>query len=115
MEILARLDHLTDELGGNSFGEATFSLQPRIDLTLWRELQNQIERVVVFVVVEELHDVLVVELVHDFDLKLDLLDQVVLNNLCLVDHLDRIDILRCLMAHFVNFSEATDANVGVGE
>lgn len=111
VEILAGLDHLTDELGGNSFGESTFPLESRVDLALGCEFQDQIERVVVFIMVEELHDVLVIKLVHDLDLKFDLLDEVVLDNLGLVDDLDRVDVLGCLVAHFVHLAEAANADV----
>ena len=65
--------------------------------------------------VVQLNDVGVVELVHDFDFELDLLHKLVLDNLCLVYHLDRIDFLRNLVPHFVNFSKATNTNVRVGQ
>ena len=63
----------------------------------------------------KLYDVLVVELVHDFYLKLDLLDQVVLDNLRFVNDLDSIDVLGNFVADFVHFSEATDTDVGISE
>ena len=65
--------------------------------------------------VVQLHDVGVVELVHNFDFELDLLHKLVLNDLCFVYHFDRIDFLRNLVPHFVYFSKATDTNVGVGK
>ena len=37
------------------------------------------------------------------------------NNLRLIDDFDSVDVLTCLMAHFVNFSESADANVRIGE
>ena len=61
--------------------------------------------------VEQLNHVLVVQLVHDLNLKLDLLNQVVLNDLSLVDDLDSVDIFRLLVAHFIHLSEATYADV----
>ena len=61
--------------------------------------------------IEELDDVFVVELVHDLDLKFDLLDQVMFDNFSLVDDLDSIDVLASLMSHFVHFTEAANSNI----
>lgn len=115
MQILDSLYDLSDELGCHSLRESTLALEPGVDLSLGSELENQIEGVVVLVVIKQLHDVLVVELVHDLDFELDLLDQVVLDNLGLVDDLDSVNVLGQLVAHFVNFTEATDADVRVGQ
>ena len=79
------------------------------------KLKDEVEGVIVFVVVVQLDYVLVVELVHDLYFKLDLLDQVMLNNLCLVDHFDGIDILRLFVAHFVDFTESTHTDIGVSK
>ena len=63
--------------------------------------------------VVQLDDVLIVQLVHDLDLKLDLLDQVMLNNFGLVDNFDGVDVLGVLMAHFVYFTKAANTDVRV--
>ena len=65
--------------------------------------------------IEEFDYILVIQFIHDLDFKLDLIDKVVLYDLGLVDHLDRIDVLTCLMTNFVNLSEATDADIGIGQ
>ena len=111
MQILDSLNDFSDELGSDSLGESALTLESGVNLALGGKLQDEIERVVILVVVKELHDVLVVKLVHDLDLELNLLDEVVLDNLGLVDDLDGVNILGHLVAHFVNFSKATDADV----
>ena len=102
-------------MSSDALGEAALPLQPRVDLAFWGELKDQIERVVVFVMIVQLHDVLVVQLVHDFNFKLDLFDQVMFDDLRLIDHLDGVNIFGTLMSHLVHFSETTDANIGVGK
>ena len=68
VEVLDGGNDLAKILGGYSLRESSFSLQHGVDLALRCELEYEIERVIVFVVVVKLDDVLVVELVHDFDL-----------------------------------------------
>ena len=115
MQVLDRFDNFSNKLCGDSLGESTLSLQSRVDLPLRSEFKDQVERIIVLVMVEELDYILVVQFIHDLDFKLDLLDKVVLYDLCLVDHLDRIDVLTCLMTNFVNLSEATDADIRVSK
>ena len=111
MQILDSLDDFPDKLRRNAFGEATLALQPRVDLPLRSELKDQVERIVVLVMIEQLDYILVVQFIHDLDFKFDLLDKVVLYDLSLVDDLDSVDVLTRLMSDFVNLSEASDANV----
>jgi len=59
--------------------------------------------------------VIVIELVHNFDLQFDLLDQVVLQDFLLVDDLDCEHVFALLVPDLVHLAESTDANVGVGE
>ena len=111
MQVLDSLYDLTNELSRDSFREPTFSFEAGVDLALRRELQNQVEGVVIFVVIEQLDNVLIVELVHDLDFELNLLNKVVLNDLCLVYNFDSINVLRLLMAHFINFTKPTNSYV----
>jgi len=60
VQILDSLNDFSDELRGNALRESTLSLQAGVDLATGRELQNQIEGVIVFVVIVEFNDVLVI-------------------------------------------------------
>jgi len=115
VQVHTRRNHFAKILRGNSLRESSLSLQQTVDLAFGRELKDEVEGLVVFVMVVKLHNVLLVKLVHDLDLQLDLLNQVVLNDLRLVDDFDGVDILGYFVSHLVNFAEAADTDVGVGE
>ena len=115
MQILDCLDDLPDKLRCDALRKTTLALQPRVDLPLWSEFKDQVERIIVLVMIEQLHYILVIQFIHDLDFKFDLLDKVVLYDLCLVNDLDSVDVLTSLMSDFVNLSESTDTNVGIGE
>ena len=102
-------------LSCNLFTKSALFLKHRVDLSLGTILQYQVKIIVILVVVVQLKDMVMVQLVHDLDLQLDLLNQVVLKNLFLVDDLDGEDVLGYLMSYFVDLAEATDSDVGVGE
>ena len=111
MQILDCLDDLPDKLRCDALRKTALALQPRVDLPLWSEFKDQVERIIVLVMIEQLHYILVIQFIHDLDFKFDLLDKVVLYDLCLVNDLDSVDVLTSLMSDFVNLSESTDTNV----
>lgn len=111
MQVLDSLNNLSDELCGNTLGKTTLALQTRVDLAFRGKFKDQVERIVVLIVIEKLDDVFVVQLVHNLDLKFDLLDKVMLNNFSLVDDFDSVDVLTSLMSHLVHFAEAANSNV----
>ena len=111
MQILDCFDDFPDKLRRNAFGEATLALQPRVDLPLWSKFKDQVERIIVLVMIEQLDYILVIQFIHDLDFKFDLLNKVVLYDFSLVDDFDSVDVLTRLMSDFVNLSEAADANV----
>ena len=115
VQILHCLDNFSNELSGNTLREAALSFEASVDLAAGSEFQDEVEGVIIFIVIVKLYDILVVELVHDFDLKLDLLNQVVLDDLRFVNDLDSIDVFGNFVADFVHFSEAADTDVGIGE
>ena len=61
--------------------------------------------------VVQLHNMLMVEVVHDLDFKFYLLHQVMFNNLGLVDDFDSEDVLGKFVPYLVNFSKATYTDV----
>jgi len=73
VKILASRYNFPQVLGTHALTKSTFLLQQRIDLALRCVFQYQIEAFIIFVVVIEFHYVGVVQLVHNFNLKLDLL------------------------------------------
>jgi len=102
-------------LSGHLFAKPALLLEHGVNLPLGTVLQYEVKVVVVLVVVVQLENVVVVQLVHDLDLQLDLLHQIVLKDLLFIDNLDCINILRDFMSYFINFTKATDANVAVGK
>ena len=64
--------------------------------------------------VVELDNVFIVQLVHDFDLKFDLLNEIVLYDLGFVYDFDSINVLGLLVTHFVNLTESADTDVRIG-
>jgi len=73
VKILASRDNFSQVLGTHAFTKSPFLLQQGVDLPLRCVFQYQIEALVVFVVVIEFHYVGMVQLVHNFNLELDLL------------------------------------------
>ena len=88
MQVLASRYDLSQVLCSLLLIQTAFLLKYGIELPLRAVLKNQIEVVVIFIVIVELHDILMIQIVHDLDFELDLLHQVMLNNLDLVDNLD---------------------------
>ena len=60
VQILDRLDDLANKLRRDTLRESSFTLQSSVDLAFGSELKDEVERVVVFVVVVQLDNVLVV-------------------------------------------------------
>lgn len=60
-------------------------------------------------------DIRVVKLVHNFNLELDLLHKVVLNDFLFADNLDCIRVLAHFVAHFIHFAKSTYTDVAVCE
>ena len=60
-------------------------------------------------------DIRVVELVHNFDFKFDLLNKVVLNDFLFTDNFDCIRVLAYFVAHFIHFSKTAYTDVAVCE
>ena len=92
MEIQTSTDHLSQVLSSQSLVQLDLSLEHGIELSLRTVLQNEIEVFVILIMVVQLHNVFVIQIVHNLHLQLNLLHQVVLNDLRLVDHLDSEDI-----------------------
>ncbi len=111
MQILDSLDNFSDELGGNSFIESALALQSRVNLTFRGKFKDQVERIVIFVMIVKFDNIPILQLVHDFDLQFDLLNQVMLYDLGFVDDFDGIDVFRDFVAHFVNFAKAANADI----
>lgn len=61
----------------------------------------------------QLQDVIVIQLIHDFDLQFDLLYEIVLEYLLLVNYLDGKYILGNLVPNFVDLSKPTYSNVRI--
>lgn len=62
----------------------------------------------------KLHDVLVIEIVHDLNFQLNLFDKIVLNNLSLVYDLDGEYVFGDFVANFIHFSESSNSNTRIG-
>ena len=65
VQVLDCFNYFSDELSGDALREATLALEPGVDLALRCEFKDQVEGIIIFIVIEELDDVLVVKLVHD--------------------------------------------------
>ncbi len=78
-------------------------------------LKNEVKVIIILVMIVEFDNVFMIEVVHDLNLELDLLNQIMLDDLCLVDDLDGKNVFGHFVPHFVNFAEAADANVGISE
>ena len=61
--------------------------------------------------VVQFDNVPIVELVHNFNLKLDLLYEVMLNDLGLVNDFDGVDVFGKFVAHFVNLTKAAYTDI----
>ena len=90
-------------------------LQQRVDLALGTILEDQIKVIVVLIMVIEFEDMIVIKFVHNLNLKLYLLDQIMFNNLLLVNDLDREHVFRYFMPHLINLSKSTHSNIAVGD
>ena len=80
-------------LGCHALRESTLPLKHCVYLAFRSELKDKVKRVIVLIVVIKLDNVLVVELVHDFDFELNLFYKVMLYDLGLVDDLNCVNIL----------------------
>ena len=72
MEILARTYDFPQILRSILLVESALLLQNRVKLSFCTVLEDKVEVVIVLIVVVEFDDILVIEIVHDFDFKLDL-------------------------------------------
>ena len=61
----------------------------------------------------ELENVVMIELVHDFDFKFYLLNEIMLNDFLLVDDFDGEHVFGYFVANFVNFTKPTNSDVAV--
>jgi len=88
MEILASAYYFSEELSSLFLIQTAFFLKNRIELSSCTVLKNEVKVVIILIVIMKLNDVLMIEIVHDFNLKFDLLNQIMLYNLNLVDDFD---------------------------
>ena len=115
MKVLHGCNALSQILGSKFLAKTTLLLKQRIDLTLGTVLQNKVKIIIVFIVIIQLQDMVVIQLVHYFDLKLYLLHKVVLKDLLFIDYLDSVNILRDFVSNFIHFTETSNSNVAIGK
>lgn len=73
MEISDCTYNFSQKLCGHPFIKSSFSLKHGIELPLRAVLKNQIEVIIIFIVIVELDYMFMVKIIHDFNLKLNLL------------------------------------------
>ena len=68
VKILHRCDALTKVLRGNFLAKAPLFFKQGVDLALRTVLQNQVKVVIILIMIVQLKNMIMIQLVHDFDL-----------------------------------------------
>jgi hypothetical protein len=74
MQILDCTHYLSQVLGAKPFIQSSLPFKHRIQLPLGTILQNQIKVVIVLIMIIQLDDMIMIQVVHDLDFELDLLN-----------------------------------------
>jgi len=64
-------------------------------------------------VVIKLHNIRMVQFVHDLNFELDLLYQIMFDNFGLTDDFDSVNVLRNFVSDFIYFAKSTYSNIAV--
>jgi len=115
MQVLHGSNTLSKILCRYLFIKAALLFQHWINLAFATELQNQIEIVIVFIMIVEPQNVVMVQFVHYFDFQLDLLNEIVFQDLLFINDFNCKYILGHLMPNFIDFSKSTNTNVWISK